>query len=143
MSRHIQIQEFSRETQARIWAGEIEFLPDGTMRWTDTAATEMVIKQELYDPESEQSADITDGPELFCDSLIKLCGNYNLSVVPMDDPARASELLPTPDGVASFTQFPKDIDRRLIVDDSEEVPEPPEMLAYLKELDAKFGPRAV
>ena len=143
MSRHIQIQEFSRETQARIWAGEIEFLPDGTMRWTDTAATEMVIKQELYDPESEQSADITDGPELFCDSLIKLCGNYNLSVVPMDDPARAAELLPTPDGVASFTQFPKDIDRRLIVDDSEEVPEPPEMLAYLKELDAKFGPRAV
>jgi len=143
MSRHIQIQEFSRETQARIWAGEIEFLPDGRMRWTDTAATEMVVKQDFFDPESERSVDITDEPELFCDSLIRLCGNYNLSVVPMDDPARAVELLPTPNDVASFTQFPKDVDRRLVPDDGTVWEQSPEMEAYLKELDAKFGPRTV
>ena len=132
LSKHIQFQQFSSDSQRWYWAGEMQLLPDGVLRWADTGPGEMVLRQSVYDIEKHELFDMEDGIELWFDKWIKYGGHYDFNVVPMDDPARAAEVLPTPDDVAYLTQSPQDIDRRLVVDDGTEAPTTPEEVALLE-----------
>lgn len=121
--KHIQLQQFAPTSQSWYWAGEMQLLPNGVLRWADTAPGDMVLKQDVFDIEKQELCGMDAGVEPWFAAWIKYGGYYDFNVVPMDDPARAAEVLPTPDDVAYLTQSPQDIDRRFVVDDRPEEPD--------------------
>lgn len=142
LSKHIQFQQFSPDSQSWYWAGEMQLLPDGVLHWADTGPGEMALKQSVFDIEKQELFDMEDGIELWFDKWIKYGGHYNFNVVPMDDPTRAAEVLPTPDDVTYLSQSPQGIDRRLVVDNGPEEPASPAALAVAERLRQQLAAQA-